>query len=287
MSHFAVVVTGDYEEALAPYHEFECTGEDDQYVVDVDVTEEKLSEYKKYGEDGQSFLDYLEDNDYAELTDQNRGTDDVKYGYFIRGTDGQVEKVIRRTNPNSKWDWYQLGGRYSGRLILKDGSVADTAKNSEIDWDAIRHQKAKLALELYDAVKEVARGRVYTPWSYFLGRVGKGQLTIDTAREHHNAQEILQDFRQDERIGYWVESKEFDEILKDNNRELYGKTKGHMNGCFWSLLHAGKWAERGNMGWWGMSDATTDSEKAYADYFWETIVTIDPDTQISVVDCHI
>jgi len=41
MSHFAVLVVGEnVDEQLAPYHEFESTGENDQYVVDVDKTEE-------------------------------------------------------------------------------------------------------------------------------------------------------------------------------------------------------------------------------------------------------
>ena len=37
MSHFSVmVIGGNVEEQLQPYHEFECTGINDQYVVDVD-----------------------------------------------------------------------------------------------------------------------------------------------------------------------------------------------------------------------------------------------------------
>ena len=36
MSHFAVLVIGpDPERQLAPYHEFECTGMDDEYVDNV------------------------------------------------------------------------------------------------------------------------------------------------------------------------------------------------------------------------------------------------------------
>jgi hypothetical protein len=39
MSHFTTLVIGDdVESALAPYHEYECTGVNDQYVVDVDMT---------------------------------------------------------------------------------------------------------------------------------------------------------------------------------------------------------------------------------------------------------
>lgn len=46
MSHFSVLVVGDNVEVqLAPYHEFECTGRDDQYVQEIDETEEARAEY--------------------------------------------------------------------------------------------------------------------------------------------------------------------------------------------------------------------------------------------------
>ena len=48
MSHYAVLVVGeDIDGQMAPYHEFECTGEDDQYVQDIDVTEKARLEYEK------------------------------------------------------------------------------------------------------------------------------------------------------------------------------------------------------------------------------------------------
>ena len=47
MSHFTVLVIGDkVEEQLAPYHEFECTGYNDEYVQDIDITEEAKKEYE-------------------------------------------------------------------------------------------------------------------------------------------------------------------------------------------------------------------------------------------------
>ena len=47
MSHFLVLVVGEEpEEELAPFHEFECTGFNDEYVQDIDITEEVLEEYE-------------------------------------------------------------------------------------------------------------------------------------------------------------------------------------------------------------------------------------------------
>lgn len=66
MSHFAAAVFFEdggksVEELLQPYHEFECDGEDDEFVVDVDKTEEAKEDYKKYGSAGQSFLSFVKD----------------------------------------------------------------------------------------------------------------------------------------------------------------------------------------------------------------------------------
>ena len=48
MSHFTVMVIGDnVDEQMAPYHEFECTGDDNEYVQDIDRTEEARKEYEK------------------------------------------------------------------------------------------------------------------------------------------------------------------------------------------------------------------------------------------------
>lgn len=47
MSHFAVLVIGeDVEGQLAPYHEFECTGQNDEFVQDLNITEEARKEFE-------------------------------------------------------------------------------------------------------------------------------------------------------------------------------------------------------------------------------------------------
>lgn len=48
MSHFTVMVIGDdYERQLAPYHEYECTGRNDEFVQEIDVTDEIREEFRK------------------------------------------------------------------------------------------------------------------------------------------------------------------------------------------------------------------------------------------------
>lgn len=39
-------------------------------------------------------------------------------------------------NPDSKWDYWERGGRWSGRLIRKDGSGCNSAPLADVDWEA-------------------------------------------------------------------------------------------------------------------------------------------------------
>ncbi|NTF17986.1 hypothetical protein G6L37_06185 [Agrobacterium rubi] len=39
-----------------------------------------------------------------------------KYGWVSVDDDGKIVNVTKRTNPNGKWDYWTLGGRYAGRL---------------------------------------------------------------------------------------------------------------------------------------------------------------------------
>lgn len=67
-----------------------------------------------------------------------------KWGYEL-DTD---ENLLSTYNPDSKWDWWTIGGRWSGYLVLKErdenGDIieVDQADFDEIDWDyMIRNSK--------------------------------------------------------------------------------------------------------------------------------------------------
>lgn len=211
MSHFSVLVIGPRNEeelaaALQPFHEFECTGAEDQYVQELDITAEKLAEYqesmctrykdkegilhhpgddrfyreptpeevKTHGPFGgcgwsanlswfskdwgdgrgyhakihflpegyeeveyempniQSFKDYVaehfavvESNEQPEI--RNNGAH--KYCYAQCNENGEIAKIIRRTNPNKKWDWWVIGGRFKGRFIRSTHALPAMGKN--------------------------------------------------------------------------------------------------------------------------------------------------------------
>ena len=60
MSHFTVTTIGNVDEQLAPFHEFECTGQNDEFVLDLDKTKEYHDDYMKEDRK-ETFLQFLDD----------------------------------------------------------------------------------------------------------------------------------------------------------------------------------------------------------------------------------
>ena len=130
MSHFTVLVVGNHPETqLLPYQE----DAPQEYLVFVDKEEEYLQEYNtgtvKMVKDStgklvyshkingkiapeeikeipfkkhfSTFEEYM--SEWHDMTDRNKDTN--KYGYY--------------TNPNARWDWFEIGGRWDGFFKIK------------------------------------------------------------------------------------------------------------------------------------------------------------------------
>lgn len=284
MSHFTVMVIGENpEEQLAPYQENNMGNCPEEYLAFNDeteslkiswneLTEEERSEYGSFGE-------FAEDEGYKEH--------EGKYGYW--------------ENPNAKWDWYLLGGRWSGFLKLKEGAegevgqgglfskaakdgTADSAFKKDVDFFNMRKDAAEEAGKLWDKVNDIIKGcKEPLPWKHVRENMFPGD--IDGARDYYRNQEA---------------SLKLSEWNKVNNHELFGIDLEDFNctredycidaanGSFvtFAVLKNGQWYERGQMGWW----ASVSNEKDRDDWNAEVAKMINElpeDTRISIYDCHI
>lgn len=285
MSHFTVMVIGkNPEDQLAPYHEFECTGENDQYVQDIDNTSEVLE--LMTGDEPmtlQEALAYhgLEDRTIKE--GEAPGTDDThKYGYAVLNAKGELVKAIDRTNPNAKWDWYQLGGRWTGFLLQKNGHRVDSALKKDIDFELMAERARVKAVDEYNDLAKQFGGefpKIDILWS---------QMLADTSFTDHQAR----------RDAYWAQPAlaKMKELKLDSYRtdledyqctvEEFGNRAADKSIATYALVIDSKWYAKGEMGWFGMSSGDCDQSEWNAKVR-EMIAGIPDDTLISIYDCHI
>lgn len=387
MSHFSVMVVTPNKpteqtiaEALQPYHEFECTGTVDQYVVDVNITEKALEEYK--GSTTRFYVDpngvrhdpYL-DEFYREATEEEKaknphmmgcgggdgiswnskdwgdgqgyrakvhflpeGWQDVrisdeeiktfaqfvsdyygykcisgglspniqdkemhKFGWYRTDAQGNVTEVIKRTNQNSKWDWYVIGGRWAGKIKLHNEYVPttawcgtrsrwddpipahryDSARKGDINIASLRLENRTEAELDYDKV-HAQLGQYITPefltWEKM---VEKHNKNYDAARAEYGAQIAV------------VKSKEYAKSIGDHwfdldpyvmDKDTYLAIKEIQGFSTFAILQDGNWYARGEMLMFG---AVADEDSQWEFQFDKIFKEIPDDHWLTIVDCHI
>lgn len=356
MSHFTVLVIGpDVEKQLAPYHEFECTGTDDEYVQDIDETEEARAGFASatttrlkapdgtlhsfFNEAGEWRPEFSQLDPERPSFDTNRRTyfvppghakvevpvsqvegfaqwvedyygrkpvafgsqpdlqDEHKYGYVLLDQAGEPLKIVRRTNPNKKWDWYQIGGRWSGFFKLKDGSTgvrgergvmgssrsnapgrADQLTKGAIDIAGMRDDAGREAGERWDKAAVAIAGREWHSWAKCRDEIHKG--AIDAARNLYNGQDAVKAIHA-AFDSSWIEADQF-----QVTRDAYVSAARSTALSTYAVVYKGEWSARGEMGWFGCSDDKV-SQDAWDRLFNDLIDGLPDDTQITVVDCHI
>lgn len=148
MSHFTVMVIGENpEKQLAPFDESLDVPRYVKYTKQelIDNWKKRTEDYKngtyakfllnpeKYKREcsNNAHVKYLEEEFPKQLT----WTDEEIYNYAIQDYEdvGEEGEVYSTNNPNSKWDWYVLGGRWSGLIKLKDGAKGVSGESGVFD----------------------------------------------------------------------------------------------------------------------------------------------------------
>lgn len=319
MSHFNVLVIGpksekELEVALKPFHEFECTGFNDQYVQDIDRTDEARAEYDalraEQETDGktESFAQFVTNDFGWSVVPYGTEPDkegEHKYGYILCDASGDVVKCVDRTNPNKQWDWYQVGGRWSGMLVPKypgltvigEADQKTGACNSlhvkDLDMKSMKDRKWKKSNKSFDAWLNAQEGLpVARTWQDLLTAYGKDKL--EEAREAYGSQPRVAALS---RLGYYSETVEvypcvpgidYEEVIQKARFDA-GKKAAEQCLTPFAVLDARtspKWYQRGKMGWFGMVSDEKDTDQWGKDVS-ALLESLNGDTVITVVDCHI
>lgn len=271
MSHYAVLVINsnginDVESQLAPFDE-----------------NTEMPRYSK-GEVSQDELDSFVEH-YTEKDESLKGLS-VQELYEMNGESwngGCWEfapngKAISYStyNPNSKWDWYEVGGRWGAMLKVKEGVVAPPPNFS---WGWSEEQKAKVIND--NRTDQASKGGI--DW--------EGMIDGDKFDKALRFWELYVD-------GEEPKNEEEKEMIKhvfykkQYFIEFYGDkvtyAKSETDFSTFAVLKDGEWFEKGEMGWFGMSSESGEESKKWDDEFFELFIKdLSDKALLTVVDCHI
>ncbi len=165
MSHFSVAVfTNKYtsvEELLEPFYE---EIEVERYIAltkkDIIQREKEWirylkTKYKEYIKDKTKYRrEHYKNIAHLRLIkkvpEMTKWTDEKLYRHGIRLYDeneiSEKGEIYSTYNQNSKWNWYDIGGRWSNMLIIKEKNNikhVNSAKVKDIRWDLMKEQNRK------------------------------------------------------------------------------------------------------------------------------------------------
>ena len=382
MSHFAVLVVTDSKptddvltKALAPFHEFECTGIVDQYVQNIDKLQEAREKYaedtearykdpsgnlhdpyadcfyrepteeevKAHGpfmgsgggggiswhskdwKDGRGYrgkIHFVPDGfeevrsavssakDFPTFIEEEYGYEPVraglpdldgdhKYGWYRLNKAGDVTECVDRTNPNAKWDWWQLGGRHSGSFTPKIGAAGtkkgepglmgcesnsagvDVIRKGDVDFEAMRNAAKCEAIARWNKIRGIVGDLSdFVSWKEMRDVRFAGNIeAARTAYRDQPAVKILAEASKKDRDLSWIELDGFMATLDE-----YGRRAANGATVFFAILRNGQWVERGEMGWWA---CVSNEKEDWDEQFNKMLDALPDDCWLSVVDCHI
>lgn len=169
-------------------------------------------------------------------------------------------------NPNAKWDWWQIGGRWKGFLKASGGEKGEIS----------------LVYPIEDERGKYAQARV-------------GDIDFEPDQENYNKNlrwwEVVVENSplrpgESEKDFFSAYKKEF-YINRYKTKETYAKIQSSVV-TYAVIMPDGKWYQKGDMGWFGLSSETEEESYDWDMHFKENFIDkADPDWILTIVDCHI
>lgn len=280
MSHFTVAVITDklnkIEEMLAPYSEnmeVESYVDETKEAIINSAKERKARILQRKGKG--------EELDKYDIEYLNANTDEELYKLEIYDDESYDENGNHLTtyNPNSKWDWYEIGGRWNKILLVKE-EVKDIEEGTP-SWgnlDSI-NKKAPEGFKWVTGakIKDIEFEKAIEFNNTYNKSIRFWELYVEGQKPQNEEEK--------EMIKWEIYRKEY-YIERYETKENYAK----INSTFttWALLDEKGWHEKGKMGWFAMANDTKDSELLFIEKFTETIQKPEnQDKYLVIVDCHI
>lgn len=214
--------------------------------------------------------------------------------------DAEMDRIYETStyNPKSRWDWYLLGGRWTGYFALKAGRTGevgepglmtssapagrvDQARKDDIDFDAMRAAHEKDARDEISRALSVLAGAVpLMPWAAYHDVYS---TDIDKARQAYHAQPALAALRE-ARLDPIECPFDFYCLGSVDPETVYVTRAVALRTTPFAICTADGWAEKGRMGWFGVVHDEADD---WPERAWKIIDSAADDALFSLYDLHI
>ena len=228
--------------------------------------------------------------EYCEKKLEMTPTKEGRYGYF--------------SNPNAKWDWYVLGGRWRGFFKLFPGYVTgelgssgvfdntapfdcvDWVEKQYIDFETMMESSKLEASQRYENFQRLIK--VYgVPKTWEEIKQESSELE-EEIRKNFWAQPIILEMQKEKLLQLFSSPEDVLEYGDGSDKVAQEYIETHRLSVVipFALIHQGKWHQRGEMGWFG----TSKSEMTRAQWIrhaWSIIESLPPQSKLALMDCHI
>jgi len=209
-------------------------------------------------------------------------------------------------NPNAKWDWWVIGGRWSGHYPLKSTAPrrlgepgafnnaptpdhGDIVRISDLDTDIIATQTRENAEKFYEEYVKLLAGEKFDAFDGPRSRaMSLGLLRVEQKPVEAGPGEVAMSWRDsvraDDKRADWTD------VAKVIDRETFLRD---YTDCFnpiltYAALDEEGWHAPGEMGWFGCSSDTPEAYLQFKNEFVRRFIkTAAADDVLVCVDCHI
>jgi len=206
---------------------------------------------KKYGSN-ENHIKYITEEFPQKLnwTDEECYLDGIKY--YEQENILPNGDIISHYNPLSKWDWWEVGGRWNGLIQTSHGAV-NKSPVSDIT-------------NLFDE-------KIYK------NAIRYWELKVEEREQNEEDKEFLKDYHD-----FW--NKEY-YLTYYGDKETYAKCQATFSTYAYIDIY-GEWHGKGDMGWWGMSNQEEDAEAKWAVSYAQMLEEAKANGYwLTIVDCHI
>lgn len=232
----------------------------------------------------------------------------MEYMKEWHGNDERDEEMKRFgywDNPQGKWDYYRIGGRWRGTLKVLDPSFDNKLGEVGYEWkyekktpgDQFNVDVCRIRNLNHIGINEESRKRTDEFFAEMDAMFSGKKFGFDEGpRSTMLALGVLDCKNKDELTGgeYWKEvwqhdPNRFDVIAKKPMvSELEPMMLSHLNPIRpWAYVDVNGWFEKGKMGWFGCGSDTPNSNVKHAQTFEKWLSDGNKNDWIVMTDCHV